>query len=80
MTYEIVNDDRNGHITRDIFHCGDMISSLAKVSCRLAKSAEMKCYFHLGMKNIVPSVDKTFNMTAEIILVISLIIVIIESL
>ena len=40
----------------------------------------MKCYFHLSMKNIVSSVEKTFNMTAVIILVMSLIIVIIGSL
>ena len=39
----------------------------------------MKCYFHLGMNNIVPSVDKTFIMTV-IILVILLIILIIGSL
>ena len=32
------------------------------------------------MKNIVPSVDKTFNMTAVVILVLSLIIFVIESL
>ena len=31
MTYKMVHDDRNGRITRDIFHCGAMISSLAKV-------------------------------------------------
>ena len=31
MTYKVVHNDRNGHITRDIFHCGAMISSLAKV-------------------------------------------------
>ena len=31
MTYKIIHGDRNGHITRDIFHCGAMISSVAKV-------------------------------------------------
>ena len=62
-----VHDDCNGHFTRDIFHCGAMISSLAKV---VGLQSE-KCYFGLrGMKNIVSSVDKTFNMTAVIILVI----------
>ena len=31
MTSKMIQDDRNDHITRDIFHCGAMISSLSKV-------------------------------------------------
>ena len=49
-------------------------------SCGLAKSAEMKYYFHVGVKKIVPSVDKTLIITTVIILVILLIIFIIRSL
>ena len=76
--HDMINDDRNGHITSHLpLRSHDI--NISK-SYRLAKSAEMKCYFHVGMNNIVPSVDKTFNMTAVIILVISLIIVIIGSL
>ena len=39
MANKIVHDDRNGHITCKIFHCGAMISSLAYV-VGLQKSAE----------------------------------------
>ena len=65
-TRKMSDDDRNSHVTRDIFHCGAMISSLAKV-VGLQSLPKWKCYFHLGTKNIIPSVDKTFNMTAVII-------------
>ena len=78
MTNKMVHHDRNGHNIYDIFHCGATISSLAKVVG--LQSRPMKCYCHKGMKNIVPSVDKTFNMTAVVILVLSLIIFVIESL
>ena len=70
MTYKIVHNDRNG-ITRDILPLLSLDILISK-SCRLAKSAEMKCYFHLGMNNIIQSVEKTFNMTAVILLVICL--------
>ena len=75
---DMINDDRNGHITSHLPLRSHEINIIKSYS--LAKSDEMKCYFNVGMNNIVPSVDKTFSTTAVIILVISLIIVIIGSL
>ena len=49
-------------------------------SCRLAKSAKIRGHFYLDTKNMIPSIEKTFTMTAVIILVIQLIIFIIGSL
>ena len=71
MTSKIHHHDRNGHITRNFFHCTALISPIAKVMG--LQSWERKGPFYFLTKNITLGIEKVFSMTAMVILLISLI-------
>ena len=71
MTSKIHHHDRNGHITRNFFHCPALISPLAKVMD--LQIWERKGPFYFLTNNIILGIAKAFSMTAMVILLISLI-------
>ena len=71
MTSKIHHHDRNGHITRNFFHCPALISPLAKVMD--LQIWERKGPFYFLTNKIILGIEKAFSMTAMVILLISLI-------
>ena len=73
MASKLVHDNRNGHFACDFFHCEVMIS-LVKV-VRLQSRQKNDPFFHRHQEHgsILLGMEKYFNMTAVIILVIPLI-------
>ena len=62
MTSKIHHHDRNGHITRNFFHCTALISPIAKVMG--LQSWERKGPIYFLTKNIILGIEKVFSMTA----------------